>query len=288
MKASLTTFVLLFAVAVLPAGCVAQRQYDELELAYRKSQEQVGELENRISELQQQIAMLEANPEQYQDRIADLTAERDQLVSQLDQLRSRIENLAERDVQVVLPDEVDEALRRFADQNSDMVEYDASRGMIKFRSDVTFALGSADLTSNAQTTLGRFGRLLNDPSIREYEVRVVGHTDTVPISREATRERHPTNWHLSVHRAISVRNAIANAGVDSVRTSVGGYGPYRPVANNTASGAEPNRRVEIYLVSMAPVNRNFLRSSGGGAQQREPAPRREPTPEPENNDIPLK
>lgn len=291
MKASLSTVALLFCIAFLPAGCVAQRQYDELELAYRRSQEQVGELENRIAELRQQIAMLEAHPEQYQERIDDLTQERDQLIAQLEDLRGQIEGLAEREP-VMLPTEVDEALREFADQHPDMVEYDASRGMLRFRSDVTFDLGSADLTSEAQRTLARFGDLLNDPSVRGYEVRIVGHTDTVPISREETRQRHPTNWHLSVHRSISVRDAIEDANVDPIRTSVAGYGPYRPVVQNTASGAERNRRVEIYLVSMTDVNRDYLRPTGESRQRSEPsAPAPAPRPdaaEPDSDEIPLK
>jgi chemotaxis protein MotB len=62
---------------------------------------------------------------------------------------------------------------------------------------------------------------------------------------------HPTNWHLSVHRAISVENLMESNGVSPTRISVKGYGEYRPLEANEAGkkGNPKNRRVEIYLVA---------------------------------------
>jgi hypothetical protein len=56
--------------------------------------------------------------------------------------------------------------------------------------------------------------------------------------------------HLSVHRAIAVRDALVGDGVAPARFSVMGYGEYRPVAANGRNGSPENRRVEVFLTPM--------------------------------------
>ncbi len=81
------------------------------------------------------------------------------------------------------------------------------------------------------------------------DVIVVGHTCTTPIAKPETRREHKTNWHLSVHRAISVMNLLGQEKVAMTRLGVMGYGEYRPIADNASdAGKAKNRRVEIYLV----------------------------------------
>jgi chemotaxis protein MotB len=83
----------------------------------------------------------------------------------------------------------------------------------------------------------------------DFDVIIVGHTCTRPIARSETKAKHPTNWHLSAHRAISVGFALQKYGYPAERTGVMGYGEYRPVADNaTEAGASQNRRVDVYLV----------------------------------------
>jgi chemotaxis protein MotB len=82
---------------------------------------------------------------------------------------------------------------------------------------------------------------------------VVGHTDNVPIRRGSTAAQHPTNMHLSAHRAISVRDALNADGVTANRFMVAGYGEFRPIVTNGARGADANRRVELFLVPMTSV-----------------------------------
>jgi chemotaxis protein MotB len=76
---------------------------------------------------------------------------------------------------------------------------------------------------------------------------IMGHTDAQKIS-PGTAQRHPTNVHLSAHRAISVRSALGSMGVPSDKMFVAGWGEFRPVAANGPKGeCAANRRVEIYL-----------------------------------------
>ena len=78
---------------------------------------------------------------------------------------------------------------------------------------------------------------------------IAGHTDNTRIGKPATRQQHPTNWHLSAHRSISVLFELIKDGVDPTRQTVMGYGEYQPiVANDTTEHKAQNRRVEIYLV----------------------------------------
>ena len=48
--------------------------------------------------------------------------------------------------------------------------------------------------------------------LEHFDLVVAGHTDDVPIKKAATKAKHPTNWHLSVHRAISVANVKVTSG----------------------------------------------------------------------------
>jgi len=288
----------LFALCVivvtgLGTGCVSQRKYDDLQELYRKSQEQVVDLQTRIAELEEQIRGMDPGADA--DRIAQLTSEKQRLQQQLSELQAKYDELAAQPPKK-LPEPLDAELREFAENNPDIVEFDSARGMVKFKSDITFKLGSADVTDKASSTIARLAEILRGPVASNYEVRVVGHTDSVPIKRAATKQEHPTNWHLAVHRAIGVRDALDEAGAPAVRTSVSGYSKYRPVVQNTASGAEPNRRVEVYLVPMTSVNRDYITPVGGGSAQ----PRRQGSgdsgdsggsnkaPSSQRSDIPLK
>ena len=150
-----------------------------------------------------------------------------------------------------LPADMTSALESLAAQYPDMLTFDAKRGMLRFSSDFTFDLGSADLKGNAADGLRKLAGILNSDTARSFEVRVIGHTDNVRIANAATRAKHPTNWHLSAHRAISVGEALISNGVSAVRLQVAGYGEYRPVVPNPAKGGSAqNRRVEIFLLPM--------------------------------------
>ena len=78
-------------------------------------------------------------------------------------------------------------------------------------------------------------------------MRVEGHTDNIPIQTA----RFPSNWELSVARAVNVVKYFAEvSNIDPQRLSAVGYGESRPVAaNDTASNRVKNRRVEILLIT---------------------------------------
>ncbi len=80
-----------------------------------------------------------------------------------------------------------------------------------------------------------------------YSVRVEGHTDNVPIQTP----RFPSNWELSVGRAVNVVKYFAEVSdMNPQRLSAVGYGESRPVVpNDTPLNRAKNRRVEILLIT---------------------------------------
>jgi chemotaxis protein MotB len=185
---------------------------------------------------------------------AALNAENSGLKSQLAILQKRYEDaMANPNIVVqgnALPAEQSNALAEFARQFPDLLEYDASRGVVKFKSDVTFAVGSDQLNPRAQDAISKFGHLLNSNTFRNYDFFVAGHTDNQPVRHQATiAAGHKDNWYLSAHRAISVAHALFSQGIGQNRLGVQGFAEQRPIASNaTADGQAKNRRVEVVIL----------------------------------------
>jgi chemotaxis protein MotB len=161
-----------------------------------------------------------------------------------------------------LPEPLNAKLEDFAKKYPDILEYDPKTGMVRWKSDLLFPLGSDKLAEagQIQEALKKFAEIVNSPEANGFDVIVVGYTCTTPIKKAATLAEHKTNWHLSCHRAIAVMNMLAQDDVAMTRMGVMGYGEYRPIADNsTEAGKAKNRRVEIYLVPQGSIQ-----SMGGG------------------------
>lgn len=247
----------LAALIVLPligTGCVQQDKYDALLDSNRSLQEQLAAAEDQrdtaranLTTVQDQLADARQQVNQVGNQNQRMRQELSKVAGDYDELMARVSAL---DVGP-LPEDVETALTQLAATYPDVLSFDRRTGMLRFASDFTFDLGSVELSSDARTSLATLAEILNSPNAQGFEVKIVGHTDNVRIGKPETRAKHPTNVHLSVHRAISVRDALVQAGLDPVRTQVAGYGPYRPIVPNDARrGAAANRRVEIFLTPM--------------------------------------
>ena len=138
-------------------------------------------------------------------------------------------------------------LQEFA-QSSDLVEYDESKGVLKFKSDLVFKPGSAVVEGPAATSIATFCGIINSGEGTDFDIIIAGHTDDQPI--KYSKAKHATNWHLSAHRAIGVLDVMLKNSVSPTRVSIRGFGEYRPVEPNKPNNAgnAANRRVEIYIV----------------------------------------
>ena len=64
----------------------------------------------------------------------------------------------------------------------------------------------------------------------DNKVKVVGHTDNVPIKNDKFR----SNWELSSMRAINVMNFMVDSGeISADKVSIQAYGEYTPKFDNT-------------------------------------------------------
>jgi chemotaxis protein MotB len=244
----------LCSLPMFAGGCVQQEKYDALLMSNRSLQEQLVAAQDErdsakanLDTIRAQLTAASGDLESLRQKYNLTDEEMRALAANYDELMKRVSGMDFGP----LPDDMSKALADLAAQHPDMLTFDQKRGMLRFASDFTFALGSADLTSSANATVGKLAQILNTPSAATFEARIIGHTDNVPISKPDTRAKHPTNWHLSAHRAISVGSSLIASGINPQRVQVAGYGEYRPaVENPSKGGAAENRRVEIFLVPM--------------------------------------
>ena len=111
---------------------------------------------------------------------------------------------------------------------------------------ILFKLGEATLTSQGEKVLAKVGAGLKQ--IQGKMVRVVGHTDTIPIRKDYL-EKFPSNWELSAARASTVvRYFQDKSGLDPKGMEAVGRSFYQPAApNDTEKNKALNRRVEILI-----------------------------------------
>gem|GEM_PF-308325 len=121
------------------------------------------------------------------------------------------------------------------------VEDTGSRLELTLGSLVLFNLGEEKVRAEADPILGEVGRFLEDwPG----QVKVIGHTCNLPIRTS----RYPSNWDLSIARAVSVVRFLSRHNIEGARLLAMGMGESRPLAeNDTEEHRAMNRRVEILL-----------------------------------------
>ena len=265
------TAVFLTAFVGLSAGlggCVNQRAYDDLVQENRTLISRNSDLASRIADLEGMNTSLRGNTSGAQSAISSLEEERNRLRQELAMARTDILSLEEQMAGLELGglDSVtDEALRRLASRFPDLVQYDPDRGMLRFSSDLTFDSGSAVVKDTAKASLSALAGVLKSGEAGQYDIRIVGHTDAQRISAR-TAQRHPSNMHLSAHRAIAVRKELISLGVSASKMEASGWGEHRPVAANGTNGASrANRRVEIFLVAGTSGGNGSAPTSSGPA-----------------------
>jgi outer membrane protein OmpA-like peptidoglycan-associated protein len=115
---------------------------------------------------------------------------------------------------------------------------ESARGLIVNLSDVLFDTARHDLKPGAREKLARVsGILASHPGLG---IDIEGHTDSVGTD--------DYNQRLSERRAESVRNYLVSQSIAPASVTAMGVGEAKPVASNdTASGRQQNRRVELIV-----------------------------------------
>lgn len=248
---------LLLSAAFLMNGCVAMDKYNALKLERDQYLERLSQAESeartereKAKLLQDQLNALMSGGTEQQKLVQSLMQENADLKAKLEEINRKYDEALRRQPTVVLPTELSNALAKLAEQNPTIMEYDAARGVVKFKGDVTFASGSSELTPKAREVITQFSQIINSGVAGKYELLVAGHTDNVVVSNPKTLAAgHKDNWFLSAHRAISVAAEMRKDAVAASRLGVAGYADQRPVASNgTSEGKAQNRRVEVLIL----------------------------------------
>jgi chemotaxis protein MotB len=254
MNKKMLTLVAGTALATLvmgSGGCANQAGYDSLMETSRAQSETIERLQRELKEREAELATLQRTGAARESALSEATRARDDAqarlaaaLRKLDEFGGRLSGLN----LSPLDQDTDRALADLAGKYSGLVEYDKAKGMLRFNSDLTFDSGQDVVKDSAKQSLNALADILNSSSAQNYEVMIVGHTDSQPVSSGTASRGHPTNMHLSCHRAIAVRDALKGLNVPSGRMFASGWGEERPRVPNTGNGNTPaNRRVEIFL-----------------------------------------
>jgi chemotaxis protein MotB len=272
----------LAALAFSLTGCVSAEQYNAMKLSRDQAVEQADQAEAEAKSAHSQADAYKAQLEQiansgntrdamiknYSDQVAQLQSQNASITAKYEDLLNRPPQVVQLAGATALPADLSNALTEFANANPDIVTFDAARGVVKFKSDVTFASGSTDLNERAVGTLQRFAQILNTPEAAGYELMVAGHTDNMRVTRQSTMEQgNFDNWYLSAHRAISVGAELVKNGISKSRLGVAGYADQQPIASNaTEAGRQQNRRVEVVILPTHSRRGGSMTSSAGSSR----------------------
>jgi chemotaxis protein MotB len=242
--------------ALMLSACVSQGTYEKLEAEKAQEidalQSQRSALERQLADLREQRAALEKDKTSLEKEKTSLERDQASLRAQNEALDRERMKLLETSKQSqsqydALVQELNKEVRQGqlqVRQYKDMLTVDVAEQLF-------FDSGRAALKDTGKDVLKRVA-----DAIKSYEdkaIRVVGHTDNVPISG-ALQKTYPSNWELSVARATTVVRFLQESGIEPERLVATGRAEYAPVAeNDSPEGRQKNRRIEITL-----INRNLF------------------------------
>ena len=204
--------MVVVAAALALSGCVSTSKYEKLEAD--KNQE-IASLQKEKADLQKQKTELQTSSEQRQ-------AQYDALVKKLST-------------------EVQQGQLQVR-QYKNMLSVDVAE-------QIFFESGQAALKVSGKEVLKKVGEALK--SYENKIIRVVGHTDNVPIAK-SMQNVFPSNWELSAARATNVVRYLQEVGVSPERMVASGRGEYQPLApNDSPEGRQKNHRIEIMLIDQS-------------------------------------
>jgi chemotaxis protein MotB len=231
----------LIAAALATGGCVSKGEFekaqaekaqeiDALQKERAALEQQTRDLQSQRKALEDQKTALERQQASLRSEVSSLQQQKSQLEATNQQTKSQYDGLVSN-----LNEEVKKGQLQVR-QYKDMLTVEVAEQLF-------FDSGKAALKDTGKDVLKRVGEALK--GYEDKMVRVVGHTDNVPIATA----QYPSNWELSVARATTVVRFLQSTGVPPERLTASGRGEFSPVApNDDADGRKKNRRIEITLI----------------------------------------
>lgn len=221
------TITVLFA-SLFAWGCqsVPKQAYDNLEKKYQKLMQKNSALQKKYYNARSQNQRLRQN-----------LKDKGESLEEFRKLASDVKTDQTGAVKLSVPENLKDDVKK--------VKVDGQTAL-RMSARIVFEPGSATLSDNGQQTLNKIMPVLNQFG-DDVRFIVEGHTDNQPIQQ--SRDKFPTNWHLSAHRAITVAKKLTSEGIDKQLIKVVGRADTEPIASNESEeGRKKNRRVEIIII----------------------------------------
>lgn len=215
----------------------------KVEIAMARAQSRLYEDEREELSRQSEEARLTARTREADRARAEATSARaDAASARLDADQARSDAEAAREETRAAGLAADELKRQIAELDA----RETDRGLVVTLGDLLFETGKSDLKGGAAGNLDKLAAFLNEYVDRS--VLIEGHTDDVGTDE--------SNFNLSQRRANSVKSYLVTQGIQSDRLSTSGLGEGSPVAgNDTATGRQQNRRVEVVISNATTASR---------------------------------
>ena len=241
---------------------LAQKTIEDQEIKLSRLQNTAETTTTTLTEEQKtsararaQVALLNRQMAALREQLASLSAALDASETKSKEQNAQIANLGSR-LNAALASKVEELARyrseffgKLRDVLGDRKDIRVEGDRFVFQSEVLFSSGSSDMVGIGRDQISRLATTLKDIASRippniDWVLRVDGHTDRIPISTS----KFPSNWELSVARALAVVKLLIEDGLPPHRLAAAGFGEYRPLdKSNTRGSLRRNRRIEFKL-----------------------------------------
>ena len=249
--------VVAVAVGALVCGCLVPKEQLDAALNDAKStaekaksaEERAGAAEAKNKQLETDNAALKKQVDDAQTAQGKAEGDLRDLQAKYDELSKSTKQLAEAKAELEKKSSEYENLaqslkKEISDGKIELSEL-KGRMTVKMKDKILFASGSAMIGKEGQAALAKVATALKD--VKGKIIRVEGHTDNDPVDPKGN---FPSNWHLSLARALAVVQHLQQDGVDPGMLSAAGYGEFHPIAaNDSAAHKSQNRRIEIVLAN---------------------------------------
>lgn len=133
------------------------------------------------------------------------------------------------------------------DKTASVEQVSDTSAKLTLEQQLLFDSGSNVISRQGRDRLAKFAKAFRKMPAKT-RIRIVGHTDAMPISLEL-RGKYADNWDLSAARAAAVaRYLVWGADIKPARLHIEGSAATEPIASDlTAAGRAKNRRIEIFV-----------------------------------------
>lgn len=243
MKAKMSIGIAALAAGFITSGCVSTGDFEKMQAGKDEEiaalRQQKASLEKENSTLNQQIDALKQQNAATQQQVGSLEQQHAALLAASQERQQEYDALVQ-------------SLSKEVEKGELQVRQYRNMLAVDLAEQIFFDSGRAKLKPGGKEVLKKVGEALK--GYEEKIIRVVGHTDNVPVST-SLQSTFPTNWELSVARATNVVRFLQEVGVPPERMVPTGRSEYDPVASNdTQEGRQKNRRIEIMLIDRGLVS----------------------------------